>query len=160
MARGKHSRRGRGSRNRPQPMIHRKAGGIDVGAREIYVAVPEDRAPQPMRIFDTFTPDLIQSAEWLVACKSTTVAIEATSVYWTLGGQEAVNTVRACSTFVGERLDLPMKPTAALSLPAGDRNHALDIPFVSHVPAELSQEAPHAQPDRTCGACGGCRETP
>ena len=63
-----------------------------------------------------------------------------------LGGQEAVDTVGASGALVGERLDLPMEPTAILGLPAGDMNHAPDIPFASHVPAELSQEASHVQP--------------
>ena len=82
MAKGKHPRRRQGSRNRPKPVINAGAAGIDVGAREIYVAVPADRDPEAVRTFATFTPDLIQLADWLAACEVTTVAMEATSVYW------------------------------------------------------------------------------
>src|ERR1035441_1638540 len=38
--------------------IELNAAGIDVGATEIYVAVPPDRDPQPVRCFPTFTADL------------------------------------------------------------------------------------------------------
>ena len=82
MAKGKHPRRRKGSRNRPTPVINPNAAGIDVGAREIYVAAPADRDPEAVRTFATFTPDLIALAEWLRACGVTTAAMEATSVYW------------------------------------------------------------------------------
>ena len=58
------------------------AAGIDVGATEMYVAVPEDRDPQPVRCFATFTPDLHALADWLQACGIRTVAMESTGVYW------------------------------------------------------------------------------
>ena len=48
----------------------------------MYVAVPPDRDADPVRIFDTFTQDLEQLAEWLVSCGVTTVAMESTGVYW------------------------------------------------------------------------------
>jgi hypothetical protein len=41
-----------------RPVIEANAAGIDVGAREMYVAVPPDRDPEPVRIFPTFTADL------------------------------------------------------------------------------------------------------
>ncbi|MGC2028814.1 MAG: IS110 family transposase [Steroidobacteraceae bacterium] len=62
--------------------IERNAAGIDVGATEIYVAVPPDRDPQPVRSFQTFTGDLRAMAAWLVQCRITTVAMESTGVYW------------------------------------------------------------------------------
>ena len=62
--------------------IELNAAGIDVGATEIYVAVPPDRDPQPVRCFKTFTEDLRQMAAWLVQCRITTVAMESTGVYW------------------------------------------------------------------------------
>jgi len=58
------------------------AAGIDVGATEMYVAVPEDRDPQPVRCFATFTPDLQALADWLQHCRIRTVAMESTGVYW------------------------------------------------------------------------------
>ena len=58
------------------------AAGIDIGAREIYVAVPADRDDHPVRKCETFTSDLHQMAEWLVRCGITTVAMESTGVYW------------------------------------------------------------------------------
>jgi transposase len=62
--------------------IELNAAGIDVGATEIFVAVPPDRDPQPVRSFPTFTADLRQMAAWLVRCGITIVAMESTGVYW------------------------------------------------------------------------------
>ena len=58
------------------------AGGIDVGAADIFVSVPPDRDSQPVRSFCSFTRDLHTIAQWLTACGDTTVAMESTSVYW------------------------------------------------------------------------------
>jgi transposase len=65
-----------------RPVLEPNAAGIDIGAREMYVAVPPDRDEDPVRVFDTFTADLNQLADWLVACGVTTVAMESTGVYW------------------------------------------------------------------------------
>lgn len=62
--------------------INLNAAGIDVGAQEVYVAVPPDRSEQSVRSFPTFTADLGNLAEWLKACHIQTVAMEATGVYW------------------------------------------------------------------------------
>ena len=63
-------------------MFEPNAAGIDIGAREIAVAVPVDRDPDPVRICATFTGDLHLMAEWLVRCGITTAAMESTGVYW------------------------------------------------------------------------------
>ena len=65
-----------------RPLLEPNAAGIDIGAREMYVAVPADRDEHPIRVFDTFTADLHELADWLVACNITTVAMESTGVYW------------------------------------------------------------------------------
>jgi len=64
------------------PVFQPNAAGIDIGAREIYVAVPADRDEHPVRKCETFTGDLHQMAEWLVHCGITTAAMESTGVYW------------------------------------------------------------------------------
>ena len=64
------------------PMVHADAAGVDIGAREIFVAVPEDRDAPAVRRFPTFTEDLHSLADWLVRCGIRTVAMEATGVYW------------------------------------------------------------------------------
>ncbi len=63
------------------PAIHPNAAGIDIGADEIVVAVPPDRAPHPVRAFRTFTPDLQALVAWLVAGRIDTVALESTGMY-------------------------------------------------------------------------------
>ncbi len=65
-----------------QPVINAHAAGADIGAREIYVAVPTAQTAEPVRCFSTFTEDLRALVEWLKAEHITTVAMEATSVYW------------------------------------------------------------------------------
>lgn len=64
------------------PVLHPHAAGIDIGSEEIWVAVPPTHAPQPVRSFGTYTPDLHALADWLTACRIETVAMESTGVYW------------------------------------------------------------------------------
>lgn len=58
------------------------AGGVDVGATEIFVAVPADRDTESVQSFPTFTEDLHRLADWLQQCRVDTVAMESTGVYW------------------------------------------------------------------------------
>jgi len=62
--------------------LHPNAAGADIGAREIYVAVPPDRSTPSVRCFGTFTDQLRALVTWLRECRIDTVAMEATSVYW------------------------------------------------------------------------------
>lgn len=64
------------------PVLNPDAAGIDIGATEIYVAVPADRDAEPVRMFATFTEDLNELADWLQQCRVRTVAMESTGVYW------------------------------------------------------------------------------
>jgi transposase len=63
-------------------IVNPNAAGIDAGSEHHLVSVPEDRHHEPVRTFGTFTNDLHALADWLIACGITTVAIEATGVYW------------------------------------------------------------------------------
>jgi transposase len=81
------SPRARGSRvprkTNPAPhVLHPNAGGIDIGASEVYAALPQDRCAEPVRVFETFTEDLQALAAWLKEHGITTVAMESTGVYW------------------------------------------------------------------------------
>ena len=62
-------------------MLHADAAGIDVGVEEIFVAVPAERTPEPVRSFGSFTRDLHELADWLQECRVLTVAMESTGVY-------------------------------------------------------------------------------
>lgn len=64
------------------PIVQPDAAGVDVGATQIFVAVPPDRDPDPVRCFQTFTADLEKLADWLQQCRIRTVAMESTGVYW------------------------------------------------------------------------------
>ena len=77
----------KGGQDKPTDQPERRlfepnAAGIDIGAREIFVAVPADRDAHPVRKFETFTEELQRMAEWLVSCGVTTAAMESTGVYW------------------------------------------------------------------------------
>ena len=62
--------------------LNPNVAGIDCGSADHYVAVPPDRDPQPVHSFKTFTTDLERLADWLTACRVTSVAMESTGVYW------------------------------------------------------------------------------
>lgn len=67
------------------PVVHPHAAGIDVGASELYVCVPEDAVSpgeSPVRRFGVFTGELDKLVEWLQSCGVKTVAMESTGVYW------------------------------------------------------------------------------
>jgi transposase len=64
------------------PVMKPDAAGIDIGATEIFVAVPAGRAAENVRSFPTFTQDLYALADWLKQCGIKTVAMESTGVFW------------------------------------------------------------------------------
>lgn len=64
------------------PVLNADAAGIDIGATEIFVAVPNDRDESAVRSFQTFTEDLRIVCDWLQRCRIRTVAMESTGVYW------------------------------------------------------------------------------
>ncbi len=74
--------RSRNHAARTTRQYHPDAAGIDIGGSSHYVAVPADRDAEPVRSFGAFTEDLFALADWLSACRITTVAMEATGVYW------------------------------------------------------------------------------
>lgn len=63
-------------------IVHPHAAGIDVGNGSHFVAVPPDRDENPVREFGCWTAALQQMAQWLVACRIDTVAMQSTGVYW------------------------------------------------------------------------------
>ena len=62
--------------------VNLHAAGIDIGAEAHDVAVPPSDDPPPVRRFGACPADLIALADWLAACRITTVALESTGVYW------------------------------------------------------------------------------
>jgi len=63
-------------------VVNPDVAGIDAGSDTHWVSVRPDRTEESVRPFGTFTADLHELADWLVECEITTVAIEATGVYW------------------------------------------------------------------------------
>jgi transposase len=78
------------SKNKAKPVptlasleqINLNAAGLDIGAAEIWVCVPEGRDETAVQAFQTFTVDLYALADWLEACGVETVAMESTGIYW------------------------------------------------------------------------------
>jgi hypothetical protein len=64
-----------------RPVLEARAAGAYIGARQVYVAVPPNRAQHPVRVFATFTEDL-NRIDWLQEGGIRTVAMESTGVYW------------------------------------------------------------------------------
>src|SRR5215470_3586638 len=81
-ARQHHTGRASRARSAPLAQMNLNAAGIDVGATEHWVAIPEDRDEEPVRRFGAFTADLYALADWLRQCQIETVVLESTGVYW------------------------------------------------------------------------------
>ena len=94
--------------SKPLSIVYPHAAGLDIGKDEIFVAVPPDRDPQPVRAYPTFTPDLIALADWLQACQIGTVAMESTGVYEQFRAREVKNLQRKAA-----RLGFTLTPQAA-----------------------------------------------
>ena len=63
-------------------LINPDAAGIDVGSREHWAAIPPSRGGQTVRCFGATTPELEALGNWLKEAKVSSVAMEATGVYW------------------------------------------------------------------------------
>jgi len=63
-------------------LINPQAAGVDIGSREHWACVCAQATERPVRKFGTFTVDLEAMAQWFKDCGVTTVAMEATGVYW------------------------------------------------------------------------------
>src|SRR5258708_3187999 len=84
LAKKKHIKRksAKAKHNRVLGIHNPHAAGADIGATEIYIAVPPDRLEMNVRCFGTFTQDLRAIVQWLRENKVTSVAMESTGVYW------------------------------------------------------------------------------
>ncbi len=68
--------------SRSATKLNPNAAGIDLGSTIHYVAVAPEHDENPVRHFGTYTEELQALADWLKRCGVTTVAMEATGVYW------------------------------------------------------------------------------
>jgi transposase len=96
------------------PLFHPHAAGIDIGAREIYAAIPPGTCVRSVRTFATFTEDLHALRDWLQASGVTTVAMESTGVYWiplfqildAAGVEVCLVNARHCKNLPGRKTDV------------------------------------------------------
>ena len=63
-------------------MLQPDSAGIDIGATEIFIAVPNDRSSKSVRKFGTFIDDLHDAAKWLKECGIKSISMGSTGVYW------------------------------------------------------------------------------
>lgn len=112
------------SNERPRGLsrIHPNAAGIDLGAREHYVALPPEREA-PVRKFGCFTRDLEEMAAWLKANGVTTVAMESTGVYW----------VPVFQVLERRGLEVLLVSTRHLKAVPGRKTDVLDCQWIQHL---------------------------
>ena len=60
--------------------IRNNTAGIDIGAKHVFVGLEGEKVKR----FETFTEDLERLAVYLLSNKITSVAMEATGVYWVI----------------------------------------------------------------------------
>lgn len=95
-------------------LLQPHAAGIDIGARDIYVAVPPNSCADHVRSFPTFTEDLHALRDWLKQCGVTSVAMESTGVYWiplfqileAAGLEVCLVNARHCKNLPGRKIDV------------------------------------------------------
>ena len=63
-------------------VVDPNTAGIDLGSEFHFVGVNPDKWPDPVKSFGCFTRDLREMGNWLLARQVTSVAMEATGVYW------------------------------------------------------------------------------
>jgi len=69
-------------RTREEEEVVPNAAGIGVGASSHWVAVPRHAADDSVCEFTAMTDDLNAMADWLLAYRVDSVALESTGVYW------------------------------------------------------------------------------
>jgi transposase len=62
--------------------VRDRAAATDVGAEEHWICVDPALTEQPIRRFGAFTEDLIAAVAWCVELGVTSMAMEATGIYW------------------------------------------------------------------------------
>ncbi|MGH8192518.1 MAG: IS110 family transposase [Rhodanobacteraceae bacterium] len=77
-----YNRKGKFGKAEALRVVHPDCAGIDIGSREHWVAIDPARGAEPVRRFGAFTDELEALADWLSQMHITTVATEATGVYW------------------------------------------------------------------------------
>ena len=82
MAKSKKAKMIKSPNGKKLAIVNPDAAGIDIADKEMQVCVPEDRDGDYNRRFGSFTCDLNMIVEWLQACHITTVAMEATGIYY------------------------------------------------------------------------------
>jgi transposase len=78
----KNTKKSKSKKAKKLDYININAAGIDIGSKSHFVAIPEGRDDQTVREFPTFTNSLMEAIHWLKKTGITTVAMEATGVYW------------------------------------------------------------------------------
>lgn len=120
--------------------INLDAAGIDVGADELYVAVPKGRDTESVRVFGTFTADLERLADWLQQCRVTTVAMESTGVYW----------IPLFEILDGRGLDVYLVNARHLKNVTGRKTDVLDCQWLQRLHTCGLLQASFRPPDEIC----------
>lgn len=122
------------------PVVEPSAAGIDIGATQIFVAVPADRDPESVRSFDTFTADLERIGDWLQQCRIRTVAMESTGVYW----------IPLFQILVKRNLDVRLVNAHHVKNVPGRKTDVLDCQWIQHLHAVGLLRASFRPDDEIC----------
>lgn len=79
---GSKRKKKRGPTSSTLPVIQPLVAGIDIGSTQHWVCGPADGETPNVRVFGTTTVDLNELADWLLAQRVTSVAMESTYIYW------------------------------------------------------------------------------
>jgi hypothetical protein len=134
------------------PVRHRHAGGVDLGLRTHWAAAPPlpDGTPQVAE-FDTYTDGLEAPADWLAQHGVTTVALEATGVYW-----------EPLFAVLGERgfRVILVAPTYTSGIKGRPKTDRLDRQWIQRLPAHGLLPASFRPPRRWSPCATTCASAP
>jgi transposase len=107
----------------PLRTIQPNAAGIDLGSKSHFVALPPGRCEEVVREFGCFTENLEAMATWLLSNGITTIAMEATGVYW----------VPVFEVLERRGLDVQLVSTKHLRGVPGRKTDVLDCQWIQHL---------------------------
>jgi len=121
--------------------INLSAAGVDIGADEIYVAVPVGRDDDSVRAFGTYTVDLHEIAHWLKSCGIETVAMEATGVYW----------IPLYEILEGYGFDVSLINARHIKNVSGRKTDVIDCQWIQQLHTYGLLQASFRPPEHICG---------
>lgn len=122
-------------------IVNPHCAGIDIGAREHWVAINPDHSDAPVRCFSTFSDDLYALADWLASEHVESVAMEATGVYW----------IPLFEVLDARGFDVQLVNSRATRQVSGRKSDVLDCQWIWQLMAHGLLTGAFRPPDAICG---------